>query len=220
MLSTLFHRPTFSILTLSVALVAFSALSGCGTNQQTSVEAAKDQGKEDPNNPNKPKLGVPPIFVETQFKLGQWIEWTRSANNQVAECIRWTITGIQASGIVITAQSSTKCVEPDNYYVETILFNPNTGEINGHIITIGDSSSTQGPLKGKSIYPFLYGDETQVRYQLTTTKIQDEKYPSFHLLDSDRIYLNEPNTPFQGIAIQWREKKDNKIWKYELRQSE
>ena len=184
------------------------AAGGSGNNQQ-------DSGKEDIND-------VAPTFTENQLQKGQWIEWRRTSPQGAIDCLRWTIVDFPASGIAIegriSRQISGACQTPDDYFVEHILFNPDSGEIISDSVMIGGSAQAN-PNPLKTIFNHLYGNKQKVTFRKGVFESGKKKYPAFQLKKHSQVFLNQPHTAFHAFVIGWSEVRNGAKWSYELNQA-
>ena len=191
---------------------------GCAkNNEQARVSPAVGRDGGGSDNSSKPILDFPPLFDVHQLQMGQWIEWTRSAAGHRDECLRWKVSGLFASGVLIEGRISLTCTEPDDAYIEKIFFNFNSGEVSQDNIHTPAGDST-GPLK--SIYTRIYGDSSQkVTFALGSYPLRDKKYPSYQLKNQSQVFLNEPASPFHAFALHWTDDVNKVRWTYTLNKS-
>ena len=205
-------------------LLIFLAIAACGKQKsEVPVTTTGTDSKPDGNhNSQKPQFDVPPLYSESQFKIGQWIEWKNSTAGS-KDCLQWKIANITTTGILIEARTSRKCETPDNSRVESIFFAPDSGDVlSDQIKTEGVPVPDVGPLKGLKIFSFLYGSSEKVQFTNGTWKLNDEnQLSSYNVLSmKDRLFYNNPGHPFHAFALKFKDEKSGAIYRYKQSEPE
>lgn len=201
------------------------ALCACGL-QKKEVAVTGGNGGKPPgpgNGSEKPTVNTPPLFAENQLKAGQWLEWQRTSPKGVKDCVRWLITDINQDGIYIESRTSRKCTAPDenSRQVEHILFVPETGYVKMDVIKTDGITQEPGPLNKGSIFGHIYGNPEKVTYfDVIWKNAEGVSYSAYKV--KDRTYYNKanPNHPFHGFALAFKETDKTGDYQYQYKQSE
>jgi len=210
------HPSNRAFFSSTVAVFFLVLTFGCGPKKnEVAIQTGNPTSEETEKN-EKTTFDVPPLFSESQLKVGQWIEWQRTHASGAKDCTRWKIAGMTDSGIMIESRFSRKCVEPDNSHVEYIKFNPDTGKITTHRITDdGVPSNDNGALYQTSIFEYFYGYTKKVDFLATSWTLEKTKYPVFKIEGLN--YYNNPKHPFHAFILTFQDGNSNK---HQYRQSE
>ena len=200
-------------------IVTASLLSACGLSKKQASVEGPDKGQQGkPGSSDKTQFEVPPLFAESQLKVDQWIEWQRTYSTGAKDCVRWKVANITSSGILIEGRISKKCVEPDDSRVESIFFQPDSGQVLEHQIkTVGMPSTTQGPLYGKSIFGYIYGNPNKVQFLPTAFKFGENQFAVYKI--GDTSFYNNAGHAFHAFALSFIG-TDNPGTRYQFKQSE
>jgi len=205
-----------AFLSFSVAVFSLAWMFGCGPKKNEVAIQTGNPPTEDTEKNEKTTFDVPPLFSESQLKVGQWIEWQRTLASGKTDCTRWKIAGISDSGVTIESRFSRKCTEPDDSHVEYIKFNPADGEITMHlVIDDGVQHSKPGPLYDDSIFKYLYGYPQKVDFLATSWTLEKAKYSVFKIEGLN--YYNNPKHPFHAFILTFKDGNSNK---HQYKQSE
>ncbi len=199
-------------------LFLFIFNAGCGAkNHELAIQTPDEQKTDHGNGSEKTSFDVPPLFSESQLKIGQWIEWQSTNSNGTTNCMRWKIIGSTASGIALESRSARKCAAYDDSHIELIKFNPDrNGLITMHTISEdGVVIDQKGYLIGKSIFDFLYGYTDKVDFTLGQWTLGTDQFAVFKL--KNRFYYNKPGHPFHAFMLTF---KDADSHAYQYKQSD
>ncbi len=210
-----------TLLFLSISLSMIMGLGACNNKLQTKVGAAGDGGNNGGGSGGQGKPGLAPSFDVAQFKKGQWIQWKGTSGN-LSQCLRWTWTEVKQDGIEIQSRVLKNCKDEPSHRVEHIFFDHTTGFILEHYFVTGNTAS-DGPMKGKSIFSFIYGnpDKKETVFNARSADLLGTKYPVYEF-DSKKgsLYLNLPANPFHAVLLRFAAKDLAGInWNYQLHES-
>jgi hypothetical protein len=205
-------KSTFQIMIRLAQLILFVGLiSACGeTHKEIPVSAGKPS-TDKPATDQKNSFDVPPLFSEQQLKVGQTIEWQRTASNGTTDCLQWKVVSISDSaGISIEVRFSRKCATyDDTYRTEKITFDPADGQVDEDVIITGGNQDSNGPLKQKSVFDsHISGRNSKIDFLKTLwtwpTSEKKEQFPAFQALKSKSIYYDDPGHPFHAFALSFQ----------------
>jgi hypothetical protein len=204
---------------LTVALLfLFGLTQGCGPQSHELPIQIPDGHKTDQGNGNeKTNFDVPPLFAESQLKIGQWIEWQSTNSNGSKNCMRWKIISSTASGFTIESRSARKCAAYDDSHIELITFNPDkNGLITKHTISEdGVMVENKGYLLGKSIFQFIYGYTDKVEFTLGQWTLGTDRFPTYKL--KNQFFYNKQGHPFHAFMLTFKDSSSNA---YQYKQSD